>query len=493
MFLESKLKKEIKETRYLSVDNTWRYRAIIRIMFRNYEKMNFWLLKEQIYEKLKEYEDFKEYDIESLSQDLEALVNWGNLLTMYDVRKMKTIDEFKNKQYKYQVSPYTVEIERMLIKLEALKEETGGSLESTLVERFKEELNKIDFIVSEESNKIYNWWKMINRDFKTLNENYQDYIGKFYSPKHEEIMKTTQFLIFKESFIGYLRDFIKELQVNANSIRNFLNTLDIDIVKTIIEKSLEYEKSLPRFEDKINEEDYIEKNMGRFYSIKAWFLGNGAEKSMVDQLLDSTSEIIRKITRYAVQLAEMKHISGNRKEEYKKIAEIFSKCESIEEAHKLSSTVFGVFKPRHIKGNPIRKTESINSSIYDEEPHGITVKPRIRAYREKTASRTIVKDNSEKKKIKRERIIAKREEEKVLAESLIKDGKIDFKNLGIISKNQRSIILRWLSKGRNNKFGMGKTEYGKEYQVVVTKKDEYITLVCDDGKFKMPNYSIIFK
>lgn len=70
-------------------------------------------------------------------------MNWGNLLTMYDVRKMKTIEEFKNKQYKYQVSPYTVEIERMLIRLETLKEESRGSLEATLVERFKEELKEI--------------------------------------------------------------------------------------------------------------------------------------------------------------------------------------------------------------------------------------------------------------------------------------------------------------------------------------------------------------
>ena len=52
MFLDSKLKKEIIEAKYLSVENTWRYRAIIRIMFKNYEKMNFWMLKEQIYEEL---------------------------------------------------------------------------------------------------------------------------------------------------------------------------------------------------------------------------------------------------------------------------------------------------------------------------------------------------------------------------------------------------------------------------------------------------------
>lgn len=492
MFLDSKLKKEITETKYLAVENTWRYRAIIRIMFKNYEKMNFWLLKEQIHEKLIKYEEFKQYDMETLKQDLEALVNWGNLLTMYDVRKMKTIEEFKNKQYKYQVSPYTVEIERMLIRLEVLKEESRGSLEATLVERFKEELKEITLMTTRENNKVYDWWKRLNRDFKVLNENYQDYISKFYSPKHEEIMKTTQFLIFKESFISYLRDFIKGLQVNSSVIRNFLERLDENVVDTIIQKVLEHEKSLPRLEGELDEEFYIEKNKGRFYSIKSWFLGEGSESSMADQLLDSTNEIIRKITRYAMQLVEMKYVSGNRKEEYKKIAEIFSKCQTIEEAHKLSSVVFGVFKPRHIKGNPVRETESINSSIYEEKSHFVTVKPRIRQYREKTASRVAVKDNSEKKRIKAERIIARREQEKALVESLIKDGKITFGDLGTISKNQRSILLRWLSKGRSNKKGISKTEYGKVYKVISVDQEEYITLRCNDGEFKMLNYSLIF-
>lgn len=493
MFLNSKLKKEIIETKYLSVDNTWRYRSIIRIMFKNYEKMKLWLLKEQIYEELIKYEDFNGYDIETLKQDLEALVNWGNLLTIYDTRKMKTLEEFKNKQYKYQISHYTVEIERMLIKLETSKEETRGSLEATLMERFKEELKEINTIYLKGSNEVYHWWNRLNSDFKTLNENYQDYISKFYSPKSEELMKTTQFLIFKESFIAYLRDFIKGLQVNSSAIRSFLEKLDEEIVDTVIEKALQYEKSLPRLEEELDEEFYVEKNRGRFYSIKSWFLGEGYKSSMSDQLLDSTNEIIRKITRYAMQLSEMKFISGNRKEEYKRIIELFSKCVTLDEAHKLSSVVFGVLQPKHIKGNPARETESITSSIYEENPHYVIVKPRIRQYKAKTASKVAVKDKSEEKKKRIEQIMAKREEERALVESLIKDNKITFGELGNISKVQRSILLRWLSKGRSNKKAIGKTEYGKTYEVIKPEKDEHITLICDDGEFKMLNYTLNFK
>ncbi|MCG4570771.1 DUF2397 family protein [Clostridium cochlearium] len=126
-----------------------------------------------------------------------------------------------------------------------------------------------------------------------------------------------------------------------------------------------------------------------------------------------------------------------------------------------------------MKGNPFRETESINSSIYEEKPYQVIVKPRIRQYREKTASRVAVKDKSKEKRIKIQRIMAKREEEKILIESLIKNNKIIFGELETISKSQRSILLRWLSKGRTNKNGISKTEYGKVYKVEKLGKGDF--------------------
>lgn len=51
------------------------------------------------------------------------------------------IEEFRNKQFRYQLSEYSVEIERMTIKLENIFVE-GASLEPTLFERIKDEVLK---------------------------------------------------------------------------------------------------------------------------------------------------------------------------------------------------------------------------------------------------------------------------------------------------------------------------------------------------------------
>ena len=67
-----------------------------------------------------QYEEMAGYTMEQCQQDLQSLVEWGNLIAIQDSQKVKTIEDFKNRQYRYQLSEYTVEIERMTLRLENL-------------------------------------------------------------------------------------------------------------------------------------------------------------------------------------------------------------------------------------------------------------------------------------------------------------------------------------------------------------------------------------
>ena len=122
------------EAKYLNVENTDRYRPIIRLFYLKYEKLKYWMYQEEIFAELKEDPYFSEYTMEQCQQDLTALAGWGNLVTIQDTRKVTTIEEFKNKKFRYQLSEVAVEIERMAIRIENLFIE-GSSLEPTLLER----------------------------------------------------------------------------------------------------------------------------------------------------------------------------------------------------------------------------------------------------------------------------------------------------------------------------------------------------------------------
>jgi len=108
----------INETSYLSVPNAPTYRKIMRCFYREYEKMHFQLYKEDIFMLLKQDEKFADYTMEQLLADLEALVKWKNLTPIQDPGRVYTIADYKNKQYRYTMSEYAVEIERLTVRLE---------------------------------------------------------------------------------------------------------------------------------------------------------------------------------------------------------------------------------------------------------------------------------------------------------------------------------------------------------------------------------------
>ncbi|UZQ52343.1 TIGR02677 family protein [Clostridium kluyveri] len=492
MEVTDKLMKQIDEMRYLTAENAWRYRSILRFFYLQYEKMKYWMYKEEVFEELKKHDKFKDYTMEACRQDLDVLISWKNLAAIQDTAKVTTVEEFKNKQFRYELSEYSVEIERLTIKLENLFVESA-SLEPSLLERIKEHIEKLTEMVSKNEKEVGNWWGSLNSDFKRLNQNYQDYIRDLYGIKADELMKTREFIIFKDKFIDYLRDFIKSLQYNSSHIEYLLGNLDKDQVNEVLQKVLIYEKSIPRIDMKVTDDMLKDNIYGRWGSLYNWFIAPAGRESEAEKLLNITNEIIRKITRFASQIAESRNNASNRREEYRKLCSMFLKCQNMEETHKLSAVSFGIFSMRHIKAHTNRITESINSGIFEEEPYIKKINPRIRSYREKLERNAIV-DNEQKKKTMLQRIMKKREEEKNIMEGYVKDGCIEFSALPKIPSSVRITLLRWLSKGINSSDGRGKTEDGIKYIVEIPEDEkEKCTLNCDDGSLIMPSYIIRFE
>lgn len=491
MKIQEKMRKPMLEAKYLNVENTDRYRPIIRLFYLKYEKLKYWMYQEEVYEELKEDPYFSEYTPEQCQQDLSALTSWGNLVTIQDTRKVTTIEEFKNKKFRYQLSEAAVEIERMVIRIENLFIE-GSSLEPTLLERLRINLGKFGGMALEEGEKLYGWWNDLNNDFIRLNQNYQDYMRELNSVKAEEMMKTKEFLVFKDRLIEYLRSFVKSLQINVTAIEQQLRNMDEEVVKSVLEKVTAYELSIPRMDVEIDEQMIYDKMKGRWESISEWFSGKDGVESEAGKVFDTTNEIIRKITRYATRISEMSNQGSNRREEYKKLAEMFGKCRDIKEAHRLSAVVFGIEKPLHLKGELRRDTDSINSGVYEEAPHIVTVTPRLRTYREK-AKRSGIVDRSKEKEEMRLLMIRRLEEERVLLKSYIHDGKLEFASLPVIEPHVQDVFLLWLSKALERKNHRAKTEDGQVYYIEQADVKEYCTLECTDGTFQMPAYTIVFE
>lgn len=491
MDISEKLLKPLTEVKYLNADNVSRYRCIMRIFFENHGKLKYWLYQEEVYEEMKKISCFADYRIEQCQQDLAMLTEWKNLNAIQDTSRVSSIEEFKNKKYQYQMSPYSVEIERLVLQLENLSVE-GASLEPSLLERIRKNVERLPLMLEKEKNEVHTWWKDLTEDFKRLNQNYQDYLRDLNSVKAEEMMHTKEFLVFKEQLIEYLRDFIKSLQRNVGRIEENFRMQEKEVQHKVLEKVIEYEVSIPRI-DRDNSKQAIETKInGQFQSIYDWFVEKDGYENQATKLFDATNEIIRKITRYAAQLSEKNAFGANRKEEYRKVAQIFLKCQDVNEAHKMSAMVFGMERPIHLVGDLTRETDSMNQGVYEEKPLDIRLKPRVRTYREKTNRSAILESTKQKQEL-RKRMLQEQKEEKIKLSLLEKDGKIDFSTLPVLEPRIREILLKWISDAMEDEDFCARTEDGRSFVLDRSHISEKCVVHCEDGNFTMPKMIIVFK
>ncbi|ACJ32651.1 Uncharacterized conserved protein [Anoxybacillus flavithermus WK1] len=483
--------KPITEAKYLVVDNAYRYRAILRYFYTQHERMRQYLFPEEVYAFLKQFDEFQDYTEEELQQDLEQLVKWKNLIARQETGHIRTIEEFKKKRFRYQCSPYTVEIERMIRTLEQLGDTFGGSLEKTRFDRLYASLVRMEAIIHagfvekrEEMNQV---WEETFDYFRKIIQNSADYIAYLNGENMEERMMSDSFLVYKEQFTAYLRDFIVALQKTSMQIEKLLEDLPADGVRRFIEEVVAYQLAIPRFEGAVlSREQLTEEKLDTWRSLKEWFLGRNGHESELSFLQKQTNEAIRRMTRVVQRLGERHHHFRSRKKDYLHLAKWFSSLETVEEAHKLSAVVFGCFHTKHIVAEN-DATENMYRDIWEEQPTEWLVKPRVRHYREKKKPEAMTDRRKEKEEAMTAYLAAKQQEEEALAQ-LITDGKIVLQELPVVASHIRKTLLGWIAKAMGREDRIVQTENG--WKVKVVQREGTITLKAEDGMLMMPNYEI---
>lgn len=484
---------QITETSYLNAQNAPRYRKIMRIFYREYEKMHFQLYKEDVLEKLHQEEEYETLSMDQLKLDLDALVEWKNLTTLQDPRRVYTIADYKNKQFRYTMSEYAVEIERLTVRLENLFVETG-SLSTNLFVRLAESLDSAERLKDAELKMVNEWWKNLQEDFKRLNQNYQDYLREFYSGRSEKLLKSIEFIVHKDRFISYLKEFIQELQRHANRISLILENrspfVETVLLKRVIASELDIPHALSEQEE--NREERIRENVyGKWHVLKSWFMETDGHPSESSQILDITNDIIRNLIQNAALIVQMQNWGVSRKEDYLKFLNLFADCKDLDEAHKLSAHVFGVQQIAHLKANSERSSDRIGSSVYEETPMEYLLKPHTRAYKPRK-DRQGFQDRTMEKLAQRNQYLNKIQEERHMITKYIRDGKLDISKIeDVVPITVRMVLLQWISQAALNSSRRSQTEYGQKF--ILKQNPGTCVLRCEDGDLTMPAYVLEFK
>ncbi|WP_077301403.1 TIGR02677 family protein [Virgibacillus pantothenticus] len=485
--------KKVIEASYLTAEKAWSYRAILRYFYIQHERMREFLFPEEILAHLKGSSDFKDYTEEQLHQDLEQLVRWNNLLARQEMGRAHTIEEFKKKRFRYQCTPYTVEFERMLSEMEKGGDVFGGSLEKKEFERLYQTLVDMEKALQQpalpQADDCSQLWNDIFTYFRSITKNTSDYIAHINSEQAEERMHTEAFLVFKDQFTSYLRDFIVGLQHTAQKIQQLLRSIDMEKLRPFIQQVIVHQQHVPRFEEVTDDTALMEDMEGKWQTLTVWFLGDAYRESELDSLQTRTNEQIRRITRVVQRLGERHHYFRSRKKDYLHLANWFASMENVDEAHELSAVAFGVLHTRHLFSDHI-PSEDIYTDTWQEQPIKHETNPRIRNYREKTKAGAIINQREAKETVRKQYLQEKLAEQNTI-EKYIEGNTITIENLPIIETNVRKMLLSWIGKAMAKQDRTFKTEHGRVVKVHLTP-ERRVPLRAEDGTMEMPAVTFEF-
>lgn len=480
----------VPELSYLTATNVARYRAVMKFVYTEYQRLKYWLRPEEIYEGVQAWKVLESYTLEQCLSDLESLKNWGNLASRHDGGRALSVEEYMRKKSQYLLTPYAIEIERMLESLEQIKG-YGGSLETTYFDTITTCIHEIRLRAMEfEDGEALRNWEMLYEAFKTMHENAADFIASIHSIQAEELMATDGFLALKDSLVNYLQHFVKGLQRSAYRIEGQLQQIRDGLRDAYLDKVLADELAKPRVEEGSSPEELQLALQQGWDNLKRWFVGDEREASELTLLERATKEAIAKIVRSAVRLQERRRGGMSRRSDLEALGRKFAQMEQLDEAHKLAAYAFGMFQSRHLQGQDERSTERADVSTWAEAPNMRLIRTRSRKRSMRSASEPM-RSYSAKREAYREQLLAQLEEERAFVDEMQRFGLVHIADLPVLKAKERMRLLQWIGRCTAAASKAFETADGIRISLTIPdEKEEDVVLCSEDGDLRMRNYRI---
>lgn len=479
--------KPIPELKYVNAENVHRYRLIMRYFYQQYQRMRYWLKPEEVYQGVMQFGLLEEYTLEQCQQDLQVLAEWKNLTVRHDGGKAATIEEYLRKKFRYLLTPYSIEIERMLENLENMQG-YGGSLEPTLFDKIsgllKEIVGRNERFEPDEALQL---WKELTQSFKQLHENASDYLASLQTGRAEELMMTEAFLVFKDTLTHYLRNFIHALQKSSYSIEGYLRQLAGAGERRFIACVVADQERLPNLEDTRTHEELLEQVSAEWASFRRWFLGDGNEPSDLYYLEQATKETISRVVRCVLRIQEKRRLGVSRKRELDYLGQWFFRLEDLEEAKELAAYAFGLYPTRHFQGWDEEGDGSGQQSMWGATPMIVSLRSRSRKQVQSGQSEP-VRRTEEQQKQSRQRYLEKIRAEEEMIRQLIERRRFRLSELDRLSVPMRKLLLYWISRCLNSPSHKFHTPDGIQVEMIFPEEGARTTLRSEDGVLELPDF-----
>lgn len=499
MLLEQRLIQPFTKAKYLSEGNYKRYTAIIHFLYQQHEIYYAppalpKLIMEHI--KANDYSEmFLDYTEKEMEYDLSQLEEWGNVVSHQDTSNVKSIADFNNRKLRYQCTPETIKIERLLESMDSQISRVNSSLDSSRIHSLASLILKLEsykagqILSKEQRAELSQLWKQIFEQFDKLREESSDYLGVIHSKNIEDAMQNREITAFRIKFTEYLTGFIIALQKNVHVMEYGVKGIDQHLIGYILSELIEHQREIPTLDEPLEDGELQSIFQHQWDALKSWFVYDAEKERYIDYLIKQTNDTITVFTKYLQRINERGQMVRNRKRNFEHIADLFKKEQDFTLCQKSFGAMTNVETPPHFFSQEKRLVDG-ELELTEHSPELKEVLPM--KDRPKKDKRTHVAiEPTLDDLLELEGLQRKREYEEGVLEALVARGVVRLKELQDVQPFVRKALLHWINRTIDKKQKVAKNEQGIRYELVL-ESDEWIKLKCVDGELTMPDFALYF-
>lgn len=329
-------------------DRTDWYRVIMRTFFQSSRKYRYQLTADDILEAVRAVIKM-EYSLEACKGDLERLVKWGNVTTLYDASRVTTIADFRSPVLRYQASPEALEIEAFLASHAHVGASEGGLFQGDLPHLWQA-LQHVDRWLNDGSSsytpercqEIAEQWRQAFTAWEKVVNDAAQYLGSM-NQSAQQAIDLTSYLAYKNIVVNYIQSFAQQLVQHSRAVRALLLKWARARKKMVL---LDIITSTPPPIQTLAENPTMwrEDVQQQIEAFEEWFI----DESNVEMFLKAARDAVEKVVQRAHSLAFSMRPHTDYVTMLHALANQFMLVEHLEVAQQLYAAAFASTTPIHL-------------------------------------------------------------------------------------------------------------------------------------------------
>lgn len=488
---------------YLDTESTHRYRQLMGVLLANKRRFGLRMAPAQIATRLWERFSIRYDPPEALERDLGALCDWGAVDSYQDSSRASSTREFKRKRFTYDITAAGEIAERSALAVDRLSERIGALERSQLPEL----LDALIALAIEAERRDPRPGKLVAlfNDVAAKLERLRADTGDFMRDlgavmADEQAVELEPFERYKRRVIDHLQGFRAELRRLDPQFSSAIDRVEaVGLAHVVAIAAASDEPPVFGLTDDEVAARRAERLAEEWNGVRRWFRGGAGEAPPWHELDRALGDAIEWIIQSAQRLIDRRTRRVDRAAEYRALALLFDRAETVGDCHALYAAAFGLYQPRHFSV-PETDPELTPSTVswWQAAPAPVQATLYRPGSRPPGAGRASeLPDHT----MARQALAARRERERHelrrAERRFIGAGPLRLDQLGRLDALEFRQLLRWLGRALHAVADHSGTRRAESQDGLVRlelrpppESDELVDIPTPDGTLAAPNYEI---